>query len=221
MSRRWTAALAAAAITGVLIFLFRDRIAALNQEELTRVTYLVLLLVLVGGGAMAFRGGLGPQLRNAALWLVILFGIMGVYSFRDHFAAILNPSAPRAAGEAIELRRADDDHFWADVKINGVATRMMVDTGASSIALTPRDARRIGLDVESLRYTIPVSTAQGASFAAPVTLDTISLGAIRFDRIPAAVMRDESDASLLGMSFLNRLEGFEVRSDALLLHPPR
>lgn len=221
MNRRWTIALAVAALAAGLLFVFRDKIAILNQEDLTRLIYLLLMAVLVGGGAMAFRGGLGPQLRNAALWVVIIFGIMGVYSFRDHFAAILNPSAPRAAGDAVELRRADDGHFWADVEINGVSTRMIVDTGASGVALTPRDARRLGLDPAALRYTIPVSTAQGSSFAAPVTLDSVSLGPIRFDRVPAAVMRDESDTSLLGMSFLNRLDGFEVRSDALLLHPPR
>lgn len=221
MNRRWTIALAVAALAAGLLFVFRDKIAILNQEDLTRLIYLLLMAVLVGGGAMAFRGGLGPQLRNAALWVVIIFGIMGVYSFRDHFTAILNPSAPRAAGDAVELRRADDGHFWADVEINGVSTRMIVDTGASGVALTPRDARRLGLDPAALRYTIPVSTAQGSSFAAPVTLDSVSLGPIRFDRVPAAVMRDESDTSLLGMSFLNRLDGFEVRSDALLLHPPR
>lgn len=95
MNRRWTIALAVAALAAGLLFVFRDKIAILNQEDLTRLIYLLLMAVLVGGGAMAFRGGLGPQLRNAALWVVIIFGIMGVYSFRDHFAAILNPSAPR------------------------------------------------------------------------------------------------------------------------------
>jgi aspartyl protease family protein len=221
MNRRWTGTLALIALGGVLIFLFRAKIAALNQNEITNLVYLTLWLVLIGGGVTASRSGLGPHwLRNAALWLVIILGIMGAYSMRDQFSAMLNPSAPRLVGEAIEVRRAEDGHFWADVDINGARLRMMIDTGASGIALTPADARLVGLDPAALRYTTPVSTAQGQTVAAPIMLDSVRLGAIEFERMPAAVMREDTDASLLGMSFLNRLDGYEVRSDSLLLHPP-
>lgn len=218
MSRRWIGALAALAIVIAIGVVFRDRIAALNQNQLAQIIYSLLLLVLVGGGMMASRAG--PHwLRNAALWLVIILGIMGAYSLRDQVSALLNPGAPRAVGQAMELRRADDGHFWADVQVDGVKVRMMVDTGASMIALTPRDARLIGLDPANLRYTTPISTAQGQTMAAPVTLGRVAVGSIELSRVPAQVMREDTDTSLLGMTFLNRLDGYEVRSDALLLHP--
>jgi aspartyl protease family protein len=218
MNRRWGIALITVAIVAAIGFVFRDRIAALNQGQLTQVIYLLVLLVLVGGGLTASRAG--PHwLRNAALWVVIFAGIMGVYSMRDHFVALLNPGAPRAVGQAIELRRANDGHFWAEVEIDGVRVQMMVDTGASMIALTPRDARLIGLDPANLRYTTPVSTAQGETMAAPVTLGRVTLGSIEMTRLPAEVMREDTNTSLLGMTFLNRLDGYEVRSDALRLHP--
>jgi aspartyl protease family protein len=208
MNRRLGPVVALVAVGAGLIFLFRDRLAQLNQEELIRLSYLALLAILVGSGAFAFRERLSVQIRNALIWVLILCGIMAAYSFRDRFEALLNPSAPRAIGAAVELRRAEDGHFWANVMIDGVETRMMVDTGASVIALTPRDAQRIGLDPQSLRYVQPISTANGRTFAAPVVLDSVSVGALRVENVEANVMRENGDVSLLGMTFL-----------ALLLRP--
>jgi aspartyl protease family protein len=206
---------------GALAFTFRDALPPIPPGGWMQAIYLVMAALLVGGGMFA-RGRMGPDwLRNAVLWLVILFAIMGAYSFRGQIGAMLNPGAARAVGDAMELRRGDDGHFWADVEINNTMVRMMVDTGASAIALSPRDARRIGLDPATLSYTTRVATAQGETTAAPVMLRDLRVGNISTGEIAADVMREEIGVSLLGMNFLNRLEGFEVRSDALLLHPAR
>jgi aspartyl protease family protein len=178
-------------------------------------------LALVGGGVFAARrGGIARWLRDAALWGVIFIGIAGAYAFRDQVSALFNPGAPRMVGDVVEIRRADDGHFWADVDINDVRLRMLIDTGASGVALSPRDARRLGLDPSALRYSIPIQTASGASSAAPVAIERLHLGSINLKNVDAAVMADDVDISLLGMSFLNRLDGYEVRSDAMLLRPP-
>lgn len=204
---------------GALAYIFRDALPPMPPGGWTQAIYLVMAAILVGGGMFA-RGRLGPDwLRNAVLWLVILFAIMGAYSFRGQISAMLNPAAARAVGDAMELRRADDGHFWADVQINGATIRMMVDTGATTIAISPRDARRIGFDPDALRYTMRVSTAQGETTAAPITLREARIGDIRVGPVDASVMREDVGVSLLGMNFLNRLEGYEVRSDALIMRP--
>lgn len=204
---------------GALAYLFRDALPPMPPGGWTQAIYLAMAAILVGGGMFA-RGRMGPDwMRNAVLWLVILFAVMGAYSFRGHISAMLNPSAARAVGDAMELRRADDGHFWANVEINGATVRMMVDTGASRIALSPRDARRIGLDPDTLRYTTQIATAQGQTTGAPVTLREVRIGDITVPDIDADVMREEIGVSLLGMNFLNRLDGYEVRQDALELRP--
>lgn len=220
MSRRFLGAIAVLGLVGALAFLFRDRIAGLTGAESTRFVYLLLLLALVGGGVFAARrGGIAHWLRDAALWLLIFVGIAAAYSFRDQISSVFNPSAPRVVGDVVEVRRADDGHFWADVEINDTRLRMLIDTGASDIALSPRDARRVGLDPSALRYSVPIRTAQGATSAAPVVLDKLHFGAIELKRVDALVMADDIDVSLIGMSFLDRLAGYEVRSDAMLLRP--
>ena len=116
-----------------------------------------------------------------------------------------------APGEVV-LRAGADRHFYADVTVDGVPVRFIVDTGASSIALSAADARRIGIDPARLDYFLPVTTANGTALAARVTLDEVRLGSIAFENVTAAVMPPGTlDRSLLGMSFLGRLSAFRDR----------
>ncbi|MEJ0023848.1 MAG: TIGR02281 family clan AA aspartic protease [Alphaproteobacteria bacterium] len=219
MNRRWAGTLAVIAVGAGALFLFRDKLGALDQEQMIRLSYLLLLAVLIGGSSLAFRDRVSVQLRNALLWLLILVGIVAVYSYRTELAGMFNPSQPRSVGETIELRRGEDGHFWADVDIDGVSTRMMIDTGATYVALAPRDARRLGIDMAGLRYVVPMSTANGDTFAAMVVLDSVSIGTLKVNDVQAAVMRENTGASLLGMSYLERLGGYAVEGEALRLRP--
>jgi aspartyl protease family protein len=95
---------------------------------------------------------------------------------------------------------------------------MVLDTGASAVVLTPEAAKAAGLPLEVLAYSINVETANGRARAAPVTLDRISVGGITERSVPALIAQPgQLRVSLLGMSFLNRLESWEVRGDRLLL----
>jgi len=95
---------------------------------------------------------------------------------------------------------------------------VLVDSGASIVALTYDDARRAGVFVRGSDYTQRVSTANGFARVAPVVLDRISIGAITVRHVPAAVTEPGSLAtSLLGMSFLARLRRVDMRAGTLLL----
>ena len=95
--------------------------------------------------------------------------------------------------------------------------RFLVDTGASGIALSKRDAERLGLKPEDLRYTAPFSTANGMTRATPVTLDAIKIGPMRAYSVHAWVNEGDLDQSLLGMSYLSTLGRVEIRGDTLIL----
>jgi aspartyl protease family protein len=95
---------------------------------------------------------------------------------------------------------------------------MLVDTGATSVVLTPEAAKTAGLPVDLLKYDVPIETAKGRGWAASVTLDRLAVGNIVERRVPALVSKPgDLKSSLLGMSFLNRLESFEVRGARLVL----
>lgn len=127
----------------------------------------------------------------------------------------------QAAQPVQPIARAADGHFWAD----GAASsdrgrghvRFLVDTGASSVALSADDARRIGLSPEKLIYNRPVFTAQGEVRAAPVILSRIEVGGVEVREVKALVLKDGPKTSLLGMSYLGRLSRIEATPDALIL----
>lgn len=123
-----------------------------------------------------------------------------------------------AASDAVELEASPDGHFHAEVEINGRAIEVMVDTGASMVALSHEDAERAGVYVRPADFTMRVNTANGIGRAAPVTLDEITLGDITVRNVRAAVSEPgRLQGSLLGMSFLGRLSRFDMRAGVLVL----
>ncbi|RMF09614.1 MAG: TIGR02281 family clan AA aspartic protease [Alphaproteobacteria bacterium] len=122
-----------------------------------------------------------------------------------------------AYGDEVVVRRARDGHFWVEADINGVTIPFLVDTGASHVVLSPADADRLGLYLTPNDYTQSYDTANGVVRAAPVELAEVRIGPLRVSNVTASVNGAPLRQSLLGMSFLGRLDGFEYRGDDLVL----
>lgn len=129
---------------------------------------------------------------------------------------IRNPHT--AAIRAVEIPRGNGGEFALRAQINGVATPMVIDTGATSVVLTYETAKAAGLPLELLSYDVDVETAGGKTRAARLTLDRLAIGKLVERSVPALIVpRGQMRANLLGMSFLDRLESWEVRQDKLML----
>jgi aspartyl protease family protein len=128
------------------------------------------------------------------------------------------PGRPAVRGRTVEIVRGRNGEFRVSVEINGVSVSTILDTGASSVVLTQEAAKSAGLPLEVLTYSVAVETANGRTRAAPVTLDKVAVGKIVERAVPALIAQaGQLRVSLLGMSFLNRLESWEVRGDRLIL----
>lgn len=121
---------------------------------------------------------------------------------------------------AIRIPISRDGHYWVTLDINGTPVRFVIDTGASHISLSYRDAEAVGLGPKELNYNRVFRTANGNSRKAMVRLDHLSLQSIEMSGITASVSRPgQMVISLLGMNFLNKLSGFNVRNGELILEP--
>ena len=224
----WTwAALLVLALVALLLFLNSRFPGALQGEDAQmRLVHSLLLLALVGGSVvLGWRERAGLALKQALIWIAIAMALVVGYSYSDVFLDMstrtrtaLVPSAPVSSepGTAY-LSRNLSGHFHADGLVNGTHVRFLVDTGASDVALSAADARRIGIDLDSLRYTTAYETANGVIHAARITLDEVSIGGIRLNNVTASVSREGLGQSLLGMSYLARLSSFEIRGERLVL----
>jgi len=119
---------------------------------------------------------------------------------------------------SVQIARSQGGEFALQAKINGVAAPMVIDTGATSVVLTYETAKAAGLPLELLEYDIDLETAGGHTKAARLTLDRLAIGKLVERSVPALVVpRGQMKTNLLGMSFLDRLESWEVRADSLML----
>ncbi len=136
----------------------------------------------------------------------------------DKVAALLH-ERPSSPARAVQIPRAQGGEFALRAQINGVAAPMVIDTGATSVVLTYETAKAAGLPLELLDYDVDVETAGGHTRAARLTLDRLAIGKLVERSVPALVVpHGQMKTNLLGMSFLDRLESFEVRADRLVLH---
>ncbi|MEM6712076.1 MAG: TIGR02281 family clan AA aspartic protease [Pseudomonadota bacterium] len=109
-------------------------------------------------------------------------------------------------------------HVVTVADIDGRAMDVLVDTGASVIALRESDARRAGYRLRESDFTVAMSTANGTTYAAPIMLRSVEIGSIRVRNVPAVVGRDDTlSRNLLGMTFLSRLHGFRFKDGELIL----
>lgn len=128
-----------------------------------------------------------------------------------------DPAPAPAGGRTAELRKEGDGHYYATAYVNGFPLHFMVDTGASVIALTKRDAQRIGLNTDALPRNANVSTASGHVQAQTAMLETVKIERVEVSHVQAVVIDDGLEQSLLGMSFMNALHDWNVTPEAIVI----
>ncbi len=212
----------------VLWLALQAPVETLSGDGLPSFVYGIALLVFLVAGVVAHRHiRPGKILTSLAIWLALIVALVLGYGYRHEAAAIGNrliaelmPSrgAVLDGGEVI-FRERRGGHFVVDAEVNGVTVRFLVDTGASDVTLTPRDARRLGFDLQGLSFHRTYRTANGTVRGAPVRLGNVEIGPISLQNVRATVNAADMDLSLLGMSFLSRLSSYEVASGTLTLRP--
>jgi aspartyl protease family protein len=175
-------------------------------------------LVVIGGAALcalaASRVSLASLARQAAAWVAIaLVAIVG-YSFRGEL--LPHRGVPSADG-SLSFAASSDRHFWIEASVDGTRILFLVDTGATTVALSREDARTLGFNLRKLDYAQPIYTANGMARAAPVHLAAIRVGTIEVRNVAAFVAEGDLPHSLLGMNFLERLGGVEIKGDRLTI----
>ena len=136
----------------------------------------------------------------------------------DSVSALLRKRAAPPE-RAVQIARGQSGEFALQARINGVRAPMVIDTGATSVVLTYETAKAAGLPLELLEYDVDVETAGGHTRAARLTLDRLAIGKLVERSVPALVVpHGQMKTNLLGMSFLDRLESWEVHADRLMLH---
>jgi aspartyl protease family protein len=221
----------------VLVLMLRHdagTILGMSTTDFSRLATLLAILVFVGVGVIVRSMRASEVVQAILFWTMAIVVLVGLYGFRDELGIVggrivgaLVPGTPiagRLSGEtdpnSVVILRNGGGHFGVRAEVDNEPMSLLVDTGATFVTLTPDDAAEIGIDPSTLDYVVPIQTANGTIRAASIRLERIAIGPIERENIPALVApRGALDESLLGLSFLDKLGGYSISGDRLVLHP--
>jgi len=216
-------------IIGGLIALLAQHgsaVTGLGENDQLSLVYKIGVLILVGSAVLRiFRDRFGEAIQAALRWVVVALVLVAGYTYRfelrdagDRIMAELIPGRAAARGRTVEVARAGTGDFQITTEVNGARIPMVFDTGASSVMLTRDAAVAAGLPVEMIKYTVNIETANGRAHAAAAIIDRIAVGGIVERAVPALIAQPGTlKTSLLGLSFLSRLQSYEVRGDKVVM----
>lgn len=191
----------------------------MSSDSIAQLIYLgALVLVLGGGFLLSSRLKLGQSLQMAAVWGLIFLGTIAAVGLWGDIRSELFPYQTRfeESGQIV-IPRSRDGHYYLTLDLNGTPTQFVVDTGATDIVLTQKDAAAAGLHPEDLTYFGRAFTANGEVRTAPVRLDSIAIGPHEDHNVPAVVNEGQMAQSLLGMGYLQRWGRIEIQDGELTL----
>ena len=197
----------------------------IDQSQWPNFIYLALLLLMLITSLSIRNIKFKKVLKYSAAWLGVAIFFIALYSYRFEFADLksrilgeINPTSAQVnkSGE-ITINLAKDGHFYLRVKINQIPILFMVDTGASDVVISRKEAQKIGINIDKLNFNRRYQTANGVSFGAGAVADEIEFAGIKFNNVPISVNSADMGTSLLGMSFLRKFKKYEFYRDKLIL----
>ncbi len=185
-----------------------------------------MLFIIVFGGAIIYFSKASNRSIVKALfsWVLIIGVISGLYSVtsnKDPYSLASRADPGRIVMDEGEMhvKRASDGHFWVNTHINGTLLPMMVDTGATMVVLSKRDAESVGIDLGRLRYSGTSHTANGKVPFAMLRLKQLKIGQLQLENFVVTVNGGDMNGSLFGLSALNQFSSYEIRGDTMILRP--
>tara|TARA_R110002110_G_scaffold108443_4_gene270812 strand:+ start:403 stop:984 length:582 start_codon:yes stop_codon:yes gene_type:complete len=191
----------------------------MGEAETMRLIYLIVLgAVLVGWFFLQSRQNLNRNLQYAAVWgMIFVGGAAAVGLWQDISRDAQRPQMVLSDGDQIIVPKARDSHYYLTLEVNDAPVRFVVDTGATDMVLTQADARRAGIDPDSLTYLGTANTANGQVRTAYVRLDRVALAHVTDTDVGAVVNAGDMQQSLLGMGYLQRWGRIEISGGELIL----
>jgi aspartyl protease family protein len=223
----WTLVLLIAGVGGLILALARGfPEARLDTQDWGDVAFYAGWAVLVAAGIWRMRRlKFVFVLRSVAIWIAVAAGLALGYAYKDEIAAVpqrfavaFETGRPVVVGDH-ELVISQDEFgaYQVVAQVNGQPVRFMVDTGATDTVLAPQDAKRLGVDMDSLKFDRQSETANGKGYGAAFVARDFELGPIRIADFKMEINKAPMSSSLLGLSFLNRMASSEIRGRKLYL----
>lgn len=191
-----------------------------------QVALYLLMLALPLSALLSRRVPLGRTMKMAAAWVLIFAIGLVIAGQRDRLKPIWDDTRDalfgrdqHVVGSTVRIHIAPDGHFWASARIEGIERRMLIDSGATTTALSQATAKAAHIAIDDGPFAAVIETANGAVQARRARVGRLELGNIVARDLPVVVAPEFGDLDVLGMNFLSQLASWRVEGDVLVLEP--
>lgn len=200
----------------------------MTGDQTAQVAGAVMMLVLVGSSLIARRLPIGQTARMVAGWLLIFAVVLVGYSYRFELNEVVRRvtgdllgERGQTVGDTLRVPMAPDGHFWVRAEINGEDVRFLIDSGATTTAMSTASAKAANIDVDRDGFPVTLNTANGIVEARRARIGQLRLGPIRSKDLAAVVSPAFGEINVIGMNFLSSLKSWRVEGRTLVLEPQR
>lgn len=197
-----------------------------GEDTAINLIYLAVLAIFVGSALAARRIPLGQGLKMLLAWVMIFLVAFIAFTLKDDIVQLARrvidetraESTGVQVGEALHIKQASDGHYWVDGELNGVSTRFLIDSGATTTSISGESARRAGIE-PSAGFPVIVQTANGTVAVQRGRAERLKVGAIVREDLAVHISDGFGEVNVLGMNFLSSLSGWGVEKNRLILKP--
>lgn len=180
-----------------------------------------IMILLPLSSLIARRPKPGLMVKVTLAWVAVFAVGLIIASQRQWIAETASGlfADQKVTGAETRIRMADDGHFYASVRINGVERRMMIDSGATTTALSMQTAKAARIDLAESPFPTVIDTANGSVTASVATARSMTIGSIVATDVAVVVSPAFGDNDVIGMNLLSRLQSWRVEGRTLVLTP--
>jgi aspartyl protease family protein len=185
------------------------------------------MLVLVGSALFSRRIGFGEIVRTALSWVAIFAVFIVGFSYKNEIVDVWNrvtgeltgANNQQIVGSTLKIRLSEDGHYWVNAIVNGENMDFLIDSGATTTAMTLSDAQRADVEISESSFPVIVDTANGAVEAQRGRIQRLTIGSIETVDLPVIVAEEFGDSNVIGMNFLSKLKSWRVEGSEMILEP--
>jgi len=200
-----------------------------TEDQNINLVFAIGALVLVGSALFSRRIGLGEMVRTALAWVAIFAVFIVGFSYQRELLAVWNrvsgemtgANEQAIVGDTLRIRQSADGHFWVDAKVNALPVRFLIDSGATTTAMTLRTAQSADINMSESPFPVVLITANGSVEAQRGTIQSLQIGPMVAQDLPVVVAEEFGDSNVIGMNFLSKLGSWRVEGAEMVLEPPK
>ncbi len=172
--------------------------------------------------------GFAEIIRVALVWIAIFAVFIVGFSYQSEILAVWNrvsgevtgANEQLVVGDTLRIRQSADGHFWVSTLVNELPVRFLIDSGATTTAMTLRTAQSAGIEISESPFPVILTTANGSLEAQRGTIQSLQIGPIVAQDLPVVVAEEFGDSNVIGMNFLSKLRSWRVEGREMVLEPP-